>query len=63
MQSSIDKPKLVQVVVGAYDIGELAGFLSDYFKIRLDHIITQSEWGLLLSVARSSTILIATERL
>lgn len=39
MSSSINIPKLVQLMIDAYDVGELRGFLQDYFSVRLDHII------------------------
>src|SRR5947209_20506180 len=50
MQSSIDKPKLVQVVADSYDSGELAGFLSDYFAIRLDYIVNPIGVGFVVVV-------------
>ncbi len=39
MASNIDTRKLAQVVADSYNVDELEVFLSDYFKIRLDHIV------------------------
>lgn len=39
MPSNIDIPKLARMVANSYNVSELEIFLSDYFKIRLDHIV------------------------
>lgn len=37
--AEIDKATLVRAIADAYIVDELKGFLADYFRIRLDHII------------------------
>jgi hypothetical protein len=39
MESPIDCSKLIQLIADSYTVPELEGFLEDYFKRRLDHIV------------------------
>src|SRR5579863_7803950 len=39
MSSNIDISKLAKMVAESYDLPELEGFLTEYFHVRLDHII------------------------
>lgn len=52
MATPINVPKLVQIIAEAYNVAELAGFLTDYFQIRLDHIINPVGVGL-IEIARA----------